>query len=295
MDIEELRTFVEVADAGGVTSAARRLGITKSIVSRRLARLEDALGTQLLARTTRGAALTEAGATFRDHAATICAEIDVAREAIRPTGGLCGRLRVAAPLTFGATHFAPVLTELAKQHPELHVHASYSDHVIDLVAEGFDCGINYGRQAWFDLPKARVGPMSAVYVASPAYIEKHGAPETPEEMENHQALMGNEVWHAMDGDELVEMTPKSRFKADAGIALVPAVLAGLGIAGLPTPAVEEHLASGALVPVMTRYPVSEFAIFVSWPPGQSPPRKVRVLIEMLTDRFRSTACANGRE
>ncbi len=179
MDIEELRTFVEVADAGGVTSAARRLGISKSIVSRRLARLEDDLGIQLLARTTRGAALTEAGATFRDHAAKICAEIDVAQETIRPAGGLRGRLRVAAPLTFGSTHFAPVLTALARQHPDLHVHASYSDHMVDLTAEGFDCAIWYGSKAWSDLPAARVGPMSAIYVASPAYIEKHGAPETP--------------------------------------------------------------------------------------------------------------------
>jgi len=287
MDIEELRTFVEVADAGGITSAARRLGISKSIVSRRLARLEKSLGSQLLARTTRGAALTEAGATFRDHAAKICAEIDCAEEAIRPDGQLRGRLRVAAPLTFGATHFAPVLTSLAQLHPELHVYTSYSDHMADLATGGFDCAIWYGRRAWSDLPATRVGPMSAMYVASPAYIEKHGSPETPEAMVTHQALMGNEVWPAMDGDKVVEMRPKSRFKADAGIALVPAALAGLGIAALPVPAIEEHFASGALVAVMTRYPAPELAIYVSSPQSERPPRKVRVLTEMLIEHFGS--------
>src|SRR6195256_6644772 len=100
MDFEDLRTFVDVADAGGVSSAARRLGVSKSIVSRRLFRLEAELGVQLLARTTRGAALTEAGATFRDYAARVCAEIDVARETLLPTGDLRGRMRVAAPLSF---------------------------------------------------------------------------------------------------------------------------------------------------------------------------------------------------
>ena len=120
MDIEELRTFVEVADAGGISPAALRLGIAKSIVSRRLLRLEEELGVQLLARTTRGAALTEAGATFRDYAARVCAEIDAAKETILPAGDLRGRLRIAAPLSFGPTHFAPALADMARRHPAAH-------------------------------------------------------------------------------------------------------------------------------------------------------------------------------
>jgi DNA-binding transcriptional LysR family regulator len=137
MDLEDLRTFVDVADAGGVSSAARRLGVSKSIVSRRLFRLEAELGIQLLARTTRGAALTEAGVTFREHAARVCAEIDVARETILPAGELRGRLRIAAPLSLGPTHLAPVFAEMARRHPLLHVHAGYSDRFVDIVGEGF--------------------------------------------------------------------------------------------------------------------------------------------------------------
>src|ERR1700759_3146153 len=117
LDLEDLQTFVEVADAGGVSPAARRLNLSKSMVSRRLVRLEKELGIQLLARTTRGAALTEAGVTFRNHAARVCAEIDLARETILPVGELRGRLRVAAPLSFGPTHLAPVLAQLAARHP----------------------------------------------------------------------------------------------------------------------------------------------------------------------------------
>src|SRR5688572_11478940 len=181
MDIEELRTFVEVADAGGVSAAALRLGVSKSIVSRRLFRLEEELGAQLLARTTRGAALTEAGATFRDYAARVCAEIDIARETVRPTGDLQGRLRIAAPLSFGPTHFALVLAEMAKRHPQLHIQTCYSDRFVDLVAEGYDCAIRVGHLPDSNLVARRVGPIFGRLVASPAYIAAQGAPRTLDE------------------------------------------------------------------------------------------------------------------
>jgi DNA-binding transcriptional LysR family regulator len=234
LDIEELRTFVEVADAGGVSPAARRLGVSKSIVSRRLAQLEAELGVQLLARNTRGAALTEAGVTFRDHAARVCAEIDLAREMILPAGELRGRLRVTAPLTFGPTHFAHVLAEMARLHPQLHIHTSYSDRFVDLIAEGFDCAIRVGYLQDSNLIARCVGPIYAKFVASPAYIKAHGAPETPEELLNHQALMqGTESWQLTNGDEIITVHPQGRFKADNGAALVAAAVAGLGIACLP--------------------------------------------------------------
>src|ERR1700730_9291227 len=147
MDLEDLRTFVDVADAGGGSSAARRLGVSKSIVSRRLFRLEAELGVQLLARTTRGAALTEAGVTFREHAAKVCAELDIARETILPAGDLRGRLRIAGPLSFGPTHLAPVVRELAKRLPLLQVHTSFSARFRDIVGEGFDAAVRLGYLA----------------------------------------------------------------------------------------------------------------------------------------------------
>lgn len=159
MDLEDLRTFVEVADAAGVSPAARRLGVSKSIVSRRLLRLEAELGIQLLARTTRGAALTEAGATFREHAARVCAEIDIARETILPAGDLRGRLRIAAPLSLGPTVLAPVFAEMARRHPLLHLHACYSDRFVDLVGEGFDCAIRIGYLSDSNLIARHVGPV----------------------------------------------------------------------------------------------------------------------------------------
>ncbi|MBA8881889.1 LysR family transcriptional regulator [Phyllobacterium myrsinacearum] len=289
MDIEDLRTFVEVADAGGITPAALRLGVSKSMVSRRLARLEAELGVQLLARSTRGASLTEAGATFRDYAARVSAEIDIARDTILPTGELSGRLRIAAPLSFGPTHFASVLADMALRHPQLQIQTSYSDRFVDLIAEGFDCAIRVGTLQDSNLIAKRVGPLYGKYVASPAYIRAHGSPETPEELVAHQALMqGMETWQVMDRDKILTIHPQGRFKADNGPALVVAAAAGLGIAALPDGLTQDYIDSGALVTVMKNHPPPPAGIFVVRPPGHHPSRKVRVLTEMLIECFDSS-------
>ena len=286
MDLEDLRTFVDVADAGGVSSAARRLGVSKSIVSRRLFRLEAELGVQLLARTTRGAALTEAGVTFREHAARVCAEIDTALETIMPAGELRGRLRIAAPLSLGPTHLAPVFAEMARRHPLLHIQASYSDRFVDIVGEGFDCAIRVGYLNDSNLIARRVGPVTGKLVASPDYIREHGAPETPDELLTHQALMqGTETWQFIDGDKTISIHPQGRFKADNGTALAAAALAGLGVAWLPDHLIKGYLDSGAVVQVMPRYPVPTGGIIVVRPPGQHSTRKVRVLTELLIEHF----------
>ncbi|WPZ33695.1 LysR family transcriptional regulator [Thalassobaculum sp. OXR-137] len=286
MDTDDLQTFVDVADAGGVSAAARRLGVSKSIVSRRLLRLEAELGVQLLSRSTRGAALTEAGATFRDHAARVCAELDVAREAILPNGDLRGRLRVSAPLSFAPTYFAPLLAEMARRHPLLHIHASYTDRFVDLIAEGFDCAIRVGHLQDSDLIARRVGPVFGKFVASPAYIEAHGAPQTAAELLTHHALMqGTESWRLMDGDRIVTVRPQGRFKADSGTALAAAAVAGLGIAALPDCLTDEYMASGALVQVMTNHPPPPAGVYLMRPPGQHPARKIRVLTELLVEFF----------
>jgi DNA-binding transcriptional LysR family regulator len=284
MDTEDLTIFVEIADAGGVSAAARRLGVSKSIVSRRLMRLEEELGVQLVARNTRGAALTEAGNAFRDHAARVGAELEAAREAVVPNGELRGRLRVAVPLSFGPTHFAPMLAEMARRHPQLHVHSVYGDRFVDLITEGFDCAIRVGYLQDSNLIARRIGPISGKLVASPSYIEAHGAPDTPSDLAAHQALMqGTEAWQFMDGDKVVTVKPQGRFKADNANALAAAAAAGLGVAWIPDCVTHEYIASGALVPIMTRYPPPTAGAYVVRPPGQHPARKVRILTELLIE------------
>jgi DNA-binding transcriptional LysR family regulator len=132
-----------------------------------------------------------------------------------------------------------------------------------------------------------IGPINAKLVASPDYISKHGAPETPGELLTHEALtQGTESWQFIDGDKTVSVRPNGRFKADNGTALAAAAAAGLGLAWLPDCLIEGYLASGALVPVMTNYPVPSGGVYVLRPPGQHPARKIRVLTELLIEHFR---------
>ena len=291
MEIEDIQAFVAVADAGGLTPAAGRLGVSKSIVSRRIARLEKSLKTQLLTRTTRGAALTEAGATFREHATRISAEADAARDAVSPDGKVRGRLRVAMPLSFGPVHFAPVLAELASRHPELEIQASYSDRMVDLAAEGFDAAIRLGMLDDSSLVARRIASFGGRLVASPAYLQKHGTPRTPDDLLAHAAVNRiNDEWPLTHNGETIRVRPHARFTADNGAALVPAVLAGLGVALLPDFLINDHIASGAMVALLPDYPMPEAGVYVVRPPGGSASCKVRVLIDIMVEKFAGRAC-----
>jgi DNA-binding transcriptional LysR family regulator len=284
-DVDDLETFVAVADAGGVSAAARRLGVAKSIVSRKLSRLETSFGAQLLARTTRGAALTEAGVILRDHAARVIAELDSAREAILPTGELRGRLRIAAPLSFSA-QLAPVIAELGRRHPLLHIHTSYADNFVDLVSGGFDAGIRVGYLADSSLVARKIGPVRGYLVASPDYLAEYGSPLSPQDLHQHEALtQETEVWRLVVDQKTIVIHPQGRFKADNGAALAAAAIAGLGIAALPGFLVEDHLASGALIALLPECQIPEPGIFVVRPPGAQASRKVKVLTEVLQEFF----------
>jgi len=249
-------------------------------------RLEGTLGVQLFSRTTHGVALTEAGATFREYGARIVAELGAAQEAISPVGDLRGLLRIAAPLSFGPIQLAPVFAELARRHPMLHVHAAYSDRFVDLVAEGFDAAVRMGYLPDSSLVARRICVIYGKYVASPSYIAAHGAPQTPDDLLSHEALMqGTETWRFVSRGKTVLLHPRGRFKADNGEALLAAAVAGLGVAALPDFMIETHIAAGVLTTVLRDHPPPEAGMFVVRPPGDFPPRKVKVLTEILLEHF----------
>ena len=193
---------------------------------------------------------------------------------------------MAAPLSFGPTHFAPVLAEMARRHPQLHIQTCYSDRFVDLIAEGYDCAIRVGYLQDSNLIARCIGPIKGKLVASPGYIKAHGAPQKPEELIAHQALMqSTEAWQFLEGDKVVAVRPQGRFKADSGVALVAAAVAGLGIAYLPDCLTHDSLASGALVPIMTAYPPPPAGAYMVRPAGQHPAQKIRVLTELLIEYF----------
>lgn len=288
LDLEDIRAFVEVAESGGFGRASVRLKMSKSIVSRRVARLETELRAKLLSRTTRGIVVTEAGVSFKEHADRVIAELTAAREAVDQDGDdLSGELRIAAPLSFGTAHIAPLIAELASRHPKLRLQTAYSDRRVDLIADHFDVAIRLGVLPDSSLIARRVAPLHAVVIASPDYLKRHGTPRELADLRRHETLTRSErSWQFVDGKRTVSIAVTGRFESDSGEALVAAALAGLGIALLPTFLVGTHISTGALVPILREFSVPEAGIYiVRPPPAGHMPRKVRVLSELLIERF----------
>jgi DNA-binding transcriptional LysR family regulator len=286
-DLEDIQAFTEVVVSGSLTRAGSRLGMSKSMISRRLARLEAELGMPLLARTTRGMSLTEAGSDFRPYAERMVAELQAARDALSRQGEATGRLRLSAPLSFGATHLAPVLAELALRHPRLEINASYSERQVDLVGEGFDAAVRLGNLSDSSLIARRIAPIRALVVASPAYLARGGTPLTPEDLAGHELIPhGDVVWHFRRDGQVFTHRPRGRFVADSGQAELAAVVAGLGIAVMPAFLAKPALERGEVVRVLADYAVPEAGMYVVRPPPAEPvPHKIRVLTDLLLERF----------
>lgn len=292
-ELDDLRAFVAVVETGGFGRAAARLGLAKSILSRRVSRLEASLGgARLLARTTRGVSTTEAGAAFHARCVRVLAELDEARdEVVGREGGVAGTLRIAAPLSFGIAHLAPALARFAADHPRVALDVAYDDRPVDLVGERFDAAVRIGTLADSSLVARRIAPVRLVAVASPAYVERRGAPERPEDVSAHDCLVysatpnGGETWRFRTGRGTVTLRPHGRFRADNGEALLAAALEGLGIAVLPTFLAGGSLGSGALLPLLEAFPVPEHGLHVVRPPGGPAPARLRALIEFLAARF----------
>ncbi len=294
-ELDDLRAFAAVVEAGGFSRAAARLGLAKSIVSRRISRLEASLGARLLARTTRGVSPTEAGAAFHARCVRVLAELDEAREEVAGREGcVVGTLRLAAPLSFGVAHLAPALARFAAGHPRLSLDVAYGDRPVDLVAERFDAAVRIGALVDSSLVARRLAPVRLVAVASPGYVARRGAPEKPEDLAAHDCLVysaaanGGEAWRFRAGrgrGGFVSVRPHGRFRADNGEALVAAALEGLGVAVLPTFLAGEALGNGALVPLLAPFPMPELGLHVVRPPGGPAPARLRALIDFLAARF----------
>jgi len=289
-EIDDMRAFVEVVESGGFSRAARRLGLSKSIVSRRIARLEEQFGAQLLSRTTRGISPTEAGADFKARSERILAELDEAREAMaHHRGDVVGRLRLSAPITFGVRHVAPLLAMLAERHPRLEVDLALSDRRVDLVAEGFDAAVRIGTPEDSTLVARRITTIYASLAASPDYIAEHGQPQAPEDLARHQCLlysgMANADWTFEVGKRTLSVRPRGRLRTDNGEAILEWAIAGRGIAALPVFLLSDALERKLLVPVLHGYRMPDTALHVLRPPGQNVPGKVRALIDVMVERF----------
>jgi DNA-binding transcriptional LysR family regulator len=292
-ELEDLRSFVEVVESGGLNRAAARLGVSKSIVSRRITRLEADLGARLLSRSTRGISPTEAGIEFKARCDRILADLEEARDAVARQGGsVRGRLRLSAPLAFGVRHLTPILEELARRHPALELDVSYTDRVVDLIGERYDAAVRIGSLRDSSLVARRIAPVHAVVVASPDYLSRRGRPSTPQELTRHECLIytGSLVpeWPFQSGKRRIAIRPEGRLRSDSGEAILQWAIAGLGIANTPSFLAADAIESGALVPLLLDHPQPEFGLHIVRPPGTRVPGKVRVLIDTLVERFGGT-------
>jgi DNA-binding transcriptional LysR family regulator len=287
--LEDMRCFVEAVDCGGLNRAAARLGLSKSIVSRRIAAIEEDLGVQLLTRTTRGIVPTEAGQEFRLRCEKILADLAEARDAVAAKGGdLTGRLRITAPMVLGREIVGPILGDLARQYPRLRIDAVFTDRVVDLVGEGFDLGIRMGEPRDSSLIGRKIAPVRAALIASPAYLAQAGTPRTPADLLDHECLSysGGGDWRFRVSSRWLSVRPLGRLRTDSGETIVQWAAAGLGIGNVPAYLANAAVKSGALVKLLPEFPQPEFGVHALRPPGARAPARVALLIDALVERLK---------
>jgi len=292
-DLEAWAIFAAVADARSFTGAAETLGLSKASVSKAVSRLEAHLGQSLFHRTSRRLALTEAGRPLAEHAGRIVAEAHAAEEAARDAATApTGRIRLAAPMSFGVTHVAPLVADFLAQHPGVEIELHLSDARVDIVAEGYDVALRIGDLADSSLRARTLCAVATFIVAAPAYLAAHGTPDTPAALSDRRVLTYSNLpgpWRLRRGDDEVSFRAAGPLSANSGDALVPALLAGLGIARLPDFIIGPHLASGALVAILPEWTPPATALHLLTPPSPLRPARVEALIAFLADRLRDPA------
>ncbi len=291
---DDMNVFVHVVDAGSFSSAARRLEVAKSVVSRRIAVLEGHLGGSLFNRTTRRFSLTEMGQAYYNRARRILDDVAEAADAARSLqGDLVGRLRIAAPMSFAQDHLSPAIAAFLAEHPLVEIELDLNDRHVDLINEGFDLAVRIGVLEDSSMIARLLAPCHRVVCASPAYLTAHGEPSSLDELEtrDHRCLVYSNrpvanQWRFRAGqDWRVVRVPVQRLISNNGQALRDAAIAGLGLAVLPTFIASGPIAAGALRVVLRDQHLVEPSIYAVWPPGRQLSAKARALVEALDDRF----------
>lgn len=293
-DLEAWAIFAAVVEARSFSAAAQRLSLSKATVSKAVARLEARLGQALFHRTSRRLALTEAGKPLAERATRILAEAQAAEEAARDgSNALAGRIRVAAPLGFGIANIAPLIACFLARHADIEIDLDLSDARVDIVADGFDLALRIADLPDSSLRARRLCGIQTHLVAAPAYLAAAGTPAHAAELANHRLLTYANVagpWRLQGpGGESVSVRASGPLTVNSGEAMVPALLAGLGIARLPGFIVGAHLAAGALVEVLPEWRGPPIGLHLLTPPSPLRPARVETLIAFLVEQLRDPA------
>jgi len=293
-DFEAWAMFACVVEHRSFSGAAEAIGVSKATVSKAVTRLEEAMGTTLLHRTSRRLSLTESGKALAEHAARILAEAQAAEETARDAASSpTGLVRIAAPLSFGVRHVAPIIADLMCEHSGLEIDLRLSDARVDIVAEGFDIALRIADLPDSSLRARRLSPITTRIVAAPSYLARRGTPRHPAELAKHDCFgyahaPSAQAWQFRGpGGEEAGVRPVGSLTVDNGDAALPALRAGLGIARLPDFIVDGDLARGALVAILEEWSAPPIALHLLTPPSALRPARVERTIEYLAARLKS--------
>lgn len=291
---DDIFAFLQTMETGSISAAAQRMGLSKSVISKRISDLEALLKVELLHRSTRGVIPTENGAAFYQRARAIMQQLDQAAEAlIEQDGKLCGLLRIAAPMTFGTTYLGPILFSFISRYPQLKLALELDDRITDLSGEGYDLGIRIGRLTDSSHIARKLAVSRRVVCCSPAYAESAGLPATIDELTNHACIgyanvSPSQIWQfepKEPGGAPILLSVRSRIVTNNGESMRDAAIAGLGITILPIFIVAKALANGQLINVLPHaHPVAD-TIYAVYPRNRHLPKKVRAVIDHLVAAF----------
>jgi DNA-binding transcriptional LysR family regulator len=292
LDLSGMAIFVSVVESESFTGAARELGLSKSAVSKQIARLEDRLGARLLNRTTRRLSLTEAGTAFYEGCRRVVDEAEVAEQRVsRLSAAPRGLLRVNAPMSFGVRHVGPCLSDFLSACPELTLDLALNDRLVDLVEEGYDVAVRIGVLADSSLVARRLAPSHLVLCAAPGYLVARGRPAAPEDLARHDCASysyrtAGPEWRFLGPDGLRRVKVSGRVTVNNGDVLLAAALRGLGIVMLPSFIAGDALRAGHLERVLPEWRVAEEAnVYAVYPASRNLSPKVRVFVDFLAERF----------
>lgn len=291
MDFDKLRTFVRVAELASFTRAADQLGMAKGRVSDAVNRLEADLGTRLLQRTTRSVHLTQDGLQFLERAKELLQEADELQAMFQPAGsGLKGRLRIDLSHALARDVVLPRLPEFLAAHPQLEVGISTTDRRVDLVREGFDCVMRVGTLTDSELVVRRLGELPQINVASPAYLARHGTPQTLDDLATHQVVhydgklgLQGAAWEYIDKGGAPRRLPmRASVVVNGTDAYHAACLAGLGMIQAPLLGMRRHVEAGTLVAVMPALTAPPLPVSLLYAHRRQVPPRVRAVLDWLT-------------
>ena len=286
-----MEVFARVAEAGSFTKAAGQLGISTSAASKHVIALENRLGARLLNRTTRRLSLTEVGASYYEWCARIAQDVAEAESTVtRLHSEPRGRIKLNAPMSFGIRHLAPAMPEFLARYPELTLDMNLNDRFVDLVEEGYDVAVRIGELRDSSLVSRRLAPARMIVCGAPAYFERHGVPETPADLADHNCLGYSLLtapgeWHFTGPGRAQTVRTSGSFQVNNGDALRAAALAGLGVVVQPSFIIGDDVARGALVRVLADFTPRESTIHAVFPHNRHLSAKVRVFVDFLVDRF----------